>query len=216
VPRGELWGGGGGPRTYVSIQIALPRGSDLERTDELARWFEEKLAAIPAVASFETSVTGERAVLLVYFPEELEDTGLPEAIKDQMYAFSLGFTGVDIRVYGFGPSFYGGGSSPPTYSIGVQGYNFERVRDIAANLGERLRSMTRVEEVDTNATGGFVRERATEWHDRPEWPSPRRNPGHILRLLTTRPIVASADEQKDNPRARSAKLRVAERLPHAC
>ena len=62
----------------------------------------------------------------------------------------------------------------------------------------------------------FMRERATEWHDRPEWPAPRRNPGHILRLLTTRPIVASADEQKDNPRARSAKLRVAERLPHAC
>jgi hydrophobic/amphiphilic exporter-1 (mainly G- bacteria), HAE1 family len=163
VPRGELWGGSGGPRTYVSIQIALPRGSDLERTDELARWFEEKLAAIPAVASFETSVTGERAGLLVYFPEELEATGLPEAIKDQLYAFSLGFTGVDIRVYGFGPSFYGGGSSAPNYSIGVQGYNFERVRDIAANLGERLRSMTRVEEVDTNATGAFVRERATEF-----------------------------------------------------
>ncbi len=61
----------------------------------------------------------------------------------------------------------------------------------------------------------FMRERATEWHDRPEWPAPRRNPDHIFRLLTTRPLIASADEQKDNPRARSAKLRVAERLPHA-
>ena len=61
----------------------------------------------------------------------------------------------------------------------------------------------------------FMKERATEWHDRPEWPAPRRNPDHIFRLLTTRPLVASADEQRANPRARSAKLRVAERLPHA-
>ena len=60
----------------------------------------------------------------------------------------------------------------------------------------------------------FMRERATEWLDRPEWPAPRRNPGHIFRLLTTRPLTASADEQKANPRARSAKLRVAERLPY--
>lgn len=61
----------------------------------------------------------------------------------------------------------------------------------------------------------FMKERATEWHDRPEWPSQRRNPNHIFRLLTTRPLSANSDEQKANPRARSAKLRVAERLPHA-
>jgi 16S rRNA (cytosine1402-N4)-methyltransferase len=61
----------------------------------------------------------------------------------------------------------------------------------------------------------FMKDRATEWLDRPEWPAPRRNPDHIFRLLTTRPLIATADEQKDNPRARSAKLRVAERLPHA-
>ena len=61
----------------------------------------------------------------------------------------------------------------------------------------------------------FMRDRATEWLDRPEWPAPRRNPDHIFRLLTTRPLIATADEQKDNPRARSAKLRVAERLSHA-
>ncbi|MCB1212205.1 MAG: 16S rRNA (cytosine(1402)-N(4))-methyltransferase, partial [Verrucomicrobiales bacterium] len=49
--------------------------------------------------------------------------------------------------------------------------------------------------------------------DRPEWPSPKANPDHLLRILTRKPIEPSEEEIKRNPRARSAKLRVAERLP---
>lgn len=58
----------------------------------------------------------------------------------------------------------------------------------------------------------FFRSRSTEWIDRPEWPEPRRNPDRIFRLLTPRPMDASGEEIAINPRARSAKLRVAERL----
>lgn len=58
----------------------------------------------------------------------------------------------------------------------------------------------------------FFRHRSTEWIDRPEWPEPRRNPDRIFRLLTPRPIDASTEEVQLNPRARSAKLRVVERL----
>ena len=61
----------------------------------------------------------------------------------------------------------------------------------------------------------FMKERAVEWLDRPEWPAPRRNPLHIFRLLTSRPVIATDAEQNHNPRSRSAKLRVAERLPYA-
>ncbi len=58
----------------------------------------------------------------------------------------------------------------------------------------------------------FFRARSTEWIDRPEWPAPRRNPDRIFRLLTPRPMDASAEEVALNPRSRSAKLRVVERL----
>jgi len=60
----------------------------------------------------------------------------------------------------------------------------------------------------------FFRERSNEWVDRPEWPEPRRNPLHIFRLLTPSPIDPSPEETRLNPRARSAKLRVVERIPH--
>ena len=42
-------------------------------------------------------------------------------------------------MYGIGPSFYGGGSSPPSYAIEVLGYNYAMVRDVAEDLGARLR-----------------------------------------------------------------------------
>ncbi|MFZ4765090.1 MAG: 16S rRNA (cytosine(1402)-N(4))-methyltransferase RsmH [Roseimicrobium sp.] len=53
---------------------------------------------------------------------------------------------------------------------------------------------------------------ATEWLDKPEWPEPRRNPEFSMRLLTRKPIEATPEEMQRNPRARSAKLRAAEKL----
>ncbi|MCJ7628420.1 MAG: efflux RND transporter permease subunit [Longimicrobiales bacterium] len=164
VTRGVVWGGGWGQQTYVDIRITLPRGSDLERTDELALFFEERLAALPEVERYTTQVTGTYANIRVSFPEELENTAVPPAIKEQMVAYSLGFSGAEVRVYGFGPSFYGGGGSPPNYSIKILGYNYERVRDIAEDLGSRLQRMARIQDVDTNASGSyFDRDKATEF-----------------------------------------------------
>lgn len=58
----------------------------------------------------------------------------------------------------------------------------------------------------------FFRDRSREWLDRPEWPEPKRNPEYSLNLITSKPIEPGEDEQRANPRSRSAKLRVAEKL----
>jgi len=58
----------------------------------------------------------------------------------------------------------------------------------------------------------IFRERSREWLDRPEWPEPRPNPEFELKLITSKPIEPDAVEQRANPRSRSAKLRVAERI----
>jgi 16S rRNA (cytosine1402-N4)-methyltransferase len=49
--------------------------------------------------------------------------------------------------------------------------------------------------------------------DRPEWPEARKNPDCVLKLITRKPVQATPQEIELNPRARSAVLRVAERLP---
>jgi len=58
----------------------------------------------------------------------------------------------------------------------------------------------------------FFRARSREWLDRPEWPEPRPNPDFSLRLITPKPVEPDAVEQRANPRSRSARLRVAERI----
>ncbi len=165
VTRGVLWGGGmGGLDTYVLINIELPRGSDLERTDNLVRSFEQRLAAIPEVERFSSTVTGTYGQITVNFPDSLENTGIPMAIKEQMFSHSLGFTGAEVRVIGQGLGFYGGGGgASPNYSMKVLGYNYEQVREIAEDLGDRLARVPRVRTIDTNSAGRFVRERATEF-----------------------------------------------------
>lgn len=58
----------------------------------------------------------------------------------------------------------------------------------------------------------FFRDHSKEWLDRPEWPEPRRNPDYDLALVTPKPVEPSEEEQRANPRSRSAKLRVAEKI----
>ena len=48
--------------------------------------------------------------------------------------------------------------------------------------------------------------------DRPEWPAPRPNPAYAAKLVFRKPQTASEAELAANPRARSAKLRVIEKL----
>jgi 16S rRNA (cytosine1402-N4)-methyltransferase len=89
----------------------------------------------------------------------------------------------------------------------------EALESIPASLapGGRLAVIT-FHSLEDRIVKHFFRERSQEWIDRPEWPEPRRNPQRIFRLLTPHPMDAGTEEIANNPRARSAKLRVVEKL----
>lgn len=164
VTRGVVWGRWGGSNTYIDIRMVLPRGEELERTDELARYFEQKLLTMPEVERFVTRVQPQFAHIRVTFPDSLNLTQVPVVITEQMQAFAHQFSGANISVVGYGlPFFGGGGSSPPNYSITVLGYNYEQVRQIAEDLAARLKGYSRIRDVDPNASGRWYdRDKATE------------------------------------------------------
>jgi HAE1 family hydrophobic/amphiphilic exporter-1 len=164
VTRGVLWRSWWGEQTYIQINISLPRGAELERTDELARFFEDKLKQMPEPERFVSRVRPQYATIRVTFPDSLETSWIPVAIKEQMVAYSYQFGGAEVRVYGYGPSFYGGGGGAPNYSIKILGYNYETVRDIAEAVGNRLRRFSRIRDVDVNSAGGwYTSDKATEF-----------------------------------------------------
>jgi 16S rRNA (cytosine1402-N4)-methyltransferase len=84
-------------------------------------------------------------------------------------------------------------------------------------LAKRLESGARLavitfHSLEDRIVKNFFRDRSREWLDRPEWPEPRRNPDFAFRLITSKPVEPGENEQRVNPRSRSAKLRVAEKI----
>ncbi len=58
----------------------------------------------------------------------------------------------------------------------------------------------------------YLRHHSTPFIDDPGWPAPRPNPDYQFQLLSRKAIQPTAEETTLNPRARSAKLRVARLL----
>jgi 16S rRNA (cytosine1402-N4)-methyltransferase len=86
-----------------------------------------------------------------------------------------------------------------------------RVLTRRLDAGARMAVIT-FHSLEDRIVKNFFRDRSREWLDRPEWPEPQRNPDFTFRLITTKPIEPGENEQRLNPRSRSAKLRVAEKI----
>ena len=211
VTRGIRWSAFWGQDTYITVNITFPRGAGLERTDALARAFEEKISSIPEVKRYETWVQPQYSFVRITFPKDLETTQVPVAIKEQMVAYSYQFSGADVRVYGYGPSFYGGGSSPPNYSLKILGYNYLQVQELADDLASRLERFSRIQDVDPNASGRwYERDKEFEYYlavDREALGAHDLTVEDLLRFV-------SANLPSDRPRTQVIRVG-AEELPFA-
>ena len=89
----------------------------------------------------------------------------------------------------------------------------EGLRVLTARLEKGARiAVISFHSLEDRIVKNFFREHSREWLDQPEWPEPRRNLDYDLSLVTPKPVEPTPEEQRANPRSRSAKLRVAEKL----
>jgi 16S rRNA (cytosine1402-N4)-methyltransferase len=86
-----------------------------------------------------------------------------------------------------------------------------RVVSARLELGARIAVIT-FHSLEDRIVKNFFRDHSREWLDKPEWPEPRRNPDYDLALVTSKPVEPTEEEQRANPRSRSAKFRVAEKI----
>ncbi len=89
----------------------------------------------------------------------------------------------------------------------------EGLRVLTARLerGGRIAVIT-FHSLEDRIVKNFFRDHSREWLDKPEWPAPQRNPEYDLKLVTPKPVEPTEEERRTNPRSRSAKLRVAEKI----
>lgn len=93
----------------------------------------------------------------------------------------------------------------------------EALEEGLEQFARRLRSGGRLgvitfHSLEDRIVKAFFKARSAEFIDRPEWPAPRPNPDYMFRLVRTKPVIAGEEEQLKNPRSRSAKLRVVEKI----
>ena len=141
----------------------MPAGADIESTDQVARFFEDKLLQERGIEQFSTRVSSENVYIRVNFPDSLQFTATPLIIKENMTAAATQMAGLSISIAGFGPGFWsGGGGASANFRLKVLGYNYNHVKQIAEHLGRKLSRYSRVRDVDVSSSGWGWRDNRSE------------------------------------------------------
>jgi HAE1 family hydrophobic/amphiphilic exporter-1 len=153
VTKGEVWDWGN--ETYLVVRIGFPQGTEIQRYDQVAAAVEREIQTnAHGVKKFTTRVTGELASVRVDFDDSAAATAIPYEMKNRLTVFAAQTGGATISVSGFGPGFYSGGESSPSFYVKVLGYNYNKVKEIAEKFKERIERNPRIGEVDIDRSFG--------------------------------------------------------------
>jgi HAE1 family hydrophobic/amphiphilic exporter-1 len=135
-------------RLYVSV--GMPPGTPVEATDEVIMKFEEKVMQKSYEKEMNTTVTSERAYIIIEFPPEIEFSYHPYVLKEELIQLATNFAGISVGVSGFDPQGYYSSIGPTTYydsRIKFYGYNLKKLQEITSNLERTLKRNPRIKDV---------------------------------------------------------------------
>ena len=139
-------------KEYLYVRVGMPPGTDIARTDETIRAFEEKVLAQDYEKKLNVYIYPENAQALISFPPEIERSYRPYALKEELIQLAAQFAGIDIGVSGFDPQYYSSSMGAGIYyssRIKFYGYNLKKLKEITADLERTLRRNPRIKEVRT-------------------------------------------------------------------
>jgi HAE1 family hydrophobic/amphiphilic exporter-1 len=139
-------------KEYLYVRIGMPPGTDIARTDETIRAFEDKVMAQDYGKDMNVRIVSENAQAIIGFPPEIEKSYRPYALKEELIQLATQFAGIDVSVSGFDPQWYSSSMGAGTYyssRIKFFGYNLKKLKEITADLEKTLRRNPRIKEVRT-------------------------------------------------------------------
>ena len=139
-------------KEYLYVRVGMPPGTDIARTDETIRAFEEKVMAQDYEKEMNVRIVPENAQAIIGFPPAIEKSYRPYALKEELIQLATQFAGIDISVSGFDPQYYASSMGAGTFyssRIKFYGYNLKKLKEITADLEKTLRRNPRIKEVRT-------------------------------------------------------------------
>ncbi len=139
-------------KEYLYIRVGMPPGTDIARTDETIRAFEEKVVAQDYEKEMNVRIIPENAQAIIGFPPAIEKSYRPYALKEELIQLATQFAGIDISVSGFDPQYYASSMGAGTFyssRIKFYGYNLKKLKEITGDLEKTLRRNPRIKEVRT-------------------------------------------------------------------
>lgn len=139
-------------KEYLYVRVGMPPGTDIARTDETIRAFEDKVLEQDYPKEMNVRILAENAQAIIGFPPEIERSYRPYVLKEELIQLATQFAGIDVSVSGFDPQWYSSSMGTGTYyssRIKFLGYNLKKLREIAADLEGTLRRNPRIKEVRT-------------------------------------------------------------------
>lgn len=155
------YGTGSGLPAYIRVYVSLPQGSILDRANDIALSFEDMVLYgehREGVRKVTTDVTPTRMSMNIQFADKALETAIPYLLKDELTSYASTFAGVSISVTGVGDYFSTGGlggslGGPVSFRVYIRGYNYNKLAEIAEDLGRQFGQISRVKNVDTNYYG---------------------------------------------------------------
>ncbi len=139
-------------KEYLYVRVGMPPGTDIARTDETIRTFEDKVMAQDYAKEMNVRIVPENAQAIIGFPPEIEKSYRPYALKEELIQLATQFAGIDVSVSGFDPQYYSSSMGAGTYyssRIKFFGYNLKKLKEITGDLEKTLRRNPRIKEVRT-------------------------------------------------------------------
>jgi HAE1 family hydrophobic/amphiphilic exporter-1 len=139
-------------KEYLYVRVGMPPGTDIARTDETIRAFEDKVMAQDYEKEMNVRIVPENAQAIIGFPPAIEKSYRPYALKEELIQLATQFAGIDISVSGFDPQYYSSSMGAGTYyssRIKFYGYNLKKLKEITGDLEKTLRRNPRIKEVRT-------------------------------------------------------------------
>ena len=135
----------------IYVRLIFRSGTEFEEVQKSILEFEKLALEKPYEKEVSTTINREQAYMSVEFPPEIEATGFPLQLKQELVGLATNLAGIGVSVSGFDqePYYYNPdtGSNLP-FNIQLSGYNFDKLMEFANNLKASLLEQRRIKEAE--------------------------------------------------------------------